>query len=241
VLGTGVTSVVYEAGPERVLKVTWGFHDESEHEADALRLYGGEGAVRLVRDDGRGALLLERLDAGRSLWSVPEAQANEVAAGILRRVWRPPPPGSPYRTLESIARRWAQELVPGDPAVEEAIQLIPGLLDRPPPAVVLHQDFHHGNALAGTREPWLMIDPKPISGEPAYDLAALLRDRRSELARDPDPGRRLRRRFDQLTALTGVDRARARAWGIVQTVAWGPGSPGDYSDEVVKLLAALKP
>jgi streptomycin 6-kinase len=240
VLGTGVTSVVFDAGPEQVLKVTWGVYEESEHEADVLRLYDGNGAVRLFRDDGHGALLLERLEADRSLWSLPEAQANEVAAGILRRVWRPPPPGSPYRTLESIARRWAQELVPGDPAVEEAMELIPGLLDRPPAPVVLHQDFHHENALAGTREPWLMIDPKPISGEPAYDLAALLRDRRSELARDPNPASRLRRRFDQLTELTGVDRARARGWAIVQTVAWGPGSPGDFTEEVVKLIAALK-
>jgi len=241
VLGTGVTSVVYDAGAEQVLKVSWGFHEESEHEADALRLFDGEGAVRLFCDDGRGALLLERLQADRSLGTLPEERANAISAAILRRVWRPPPPGSRYRTLESIARRWAQELVPGDPAVEEAMELIPGLLEPAPAPVVLHQDFHQGNALAGGREPWLMIDPKPISGDPAYDLAALLRDRRPDLARDPNPARRVRRRFDQLTDLTGVDRARARGWAIVQTVAWGPGSPGDFTDEVVRLIAALRP
>jgi streptomycin 6-kinase len=101
VLGTGVTSVVYDAGAEQVLKVSWGFHEESEHEADALRLFDGEGAVRLFCDDGRGALLLERLQADRSLGTLPEERANAISAAILRRVWRPPPPGS--RTARALA------------------------------------------------------------------------------------------------------------------------------------------
>jgi streptomycin 6-kinase len=235
VVGTGVTSVVFDAGPEAVLKLTWGFFEESAHEAEALGLFNGEGAVRLLRDDGRGALLLERLDADRSLLELPESEANAVAAGILRRVWRRPPPGSVYPTLERVASRWAREL----PA--EVAGLIPPLLANPPPPVVLHQDFHHGNALAGTREPWLMIDPKPLAGEPAYDLAALLRDRRPELARDPDPAARMRRRFDQLTELTGLDRARVRAWGIVQTVAWGDDDEVGDMDQAVRLLWELKP
>jgi len=217
-----------------VLKVNFAFHDDSRYEADALRLFNGEGAVRLLRDDGRGALLLERLDPDRSLWSLREEEANEIAAEILRRVWRPPPPGSPFPTLEASAQRWRRTL----PA--EIAGLIPGLLAEMPPPVVLHQDFHNGNALAGAREPWLMIDPKPMAGDPAYDLAPLLRDRRPTLAGEHDPARRLRRRLDHLTELTGIDRARARAWAIVQTAAWGPGQPGDFTDEVVRLLLAMK-
>jgi streptomycin 6-kinase len=93
-----------------VLKVNWAFDEDSRHEADALRLFNGDGAVRLLRDDGRGALLLERLDPDRSLWRLPEMEADEIAAGILRRVWRPPPPGSGYLSLDSIARRWQRRL-----------------------------------------------------------------------------------------------------------------------------------
>ncbi|HEX6348097.1 MAG TPA: aminoglycoside phosphotransferase family protein [Candidatus Dormibacteraeota bacterium] len=233
-MGTGYTSVVYDAGADAVLKINFAFREDSTYEADALRLFAGDGAVRLLRDDGRGALLLERLDPGRSLWSLPEVAANEVAASILRRVWRAPPPDSRYPTLEAAAHRWRRRL-PG-----EIADLIPGLLEDPTAPVVLHQDFHHGNALAGVREPWLMIDPKPMVGDPAYDLAPLVRDRRAELAADPDPARRLRRRLDQLCELTEIDRRRARDWAIVQTAAWGPGAPGDYTDQVLRLLLEIR-
>jgi streptomycin 6-kinase len=79
--------------------------------------------------------------------------------------------------------------------------------------VVLHQDLHGGNVLKG--RDWLAIDPKPLVGEPAFDLASLLRDRR------PTTHGRIRRRLDLLTAETGTDRERAREWGIAHALAWG--------------------
>jgi streptomycin 6-kinase len=80
---------------------------------------------------------------------------------------------------------------------------------------VLHQDCHGGNVLQAKRG-WLASDPKPLAGEPAFDLASLLRDRRPEASR-----RRIRRRLDRLTAKTGIDRERAREWGIAHALAWG--------------------
>ena len=61
--------------------------------------------------------------------------------------------------------------------------------------MVVHQDFHGGNVLRAQREQWLVIDPKPLVGERAFDAASLLRDRRDELARDPEPARRVRSRL----------------------------------------------
>jgi streptomycin 6-kinase len=85
----------------------------------------------------------------------------------------------------------------------------------------MHQDFHNGNVLAAEREPWLVIDPKPIVGDRAFDTASLVRDRRDELAADPHPARRIRRRVDLLCAELGLDRARVRGWGIVHALFWG--------------------
>jgi streptomycin 6-kinase len=35
--------------------------------------------------------------------------------------------------------------------------------------VLPYTDLHHLDVMAGTCEPWLVIDPKPCTGDPAYD------------------------------------------------------------------------
>ena len=64
--GTGslVVPATLADGTEAVVKVAVP-HRESEHEADALDLWAGRGAVRLLARDGSGgALLLERCRPG---------------------------------------------------------------------------------------------------------------------------------------------------------------------------------
>ncbi len=227
----GNVSFVLPAGDDAVLKIN--FPDaESEHEADALQLWDGRAAIRLLAHDrDRRALLLERCVPGTTLWELnDEREANRIATGLLLRIWRPPPADHPFRLLENEARRWADELPrqweqlgrPFDRGlVDEAAAAARDLAATQPRPVVVHQDFHGGNVLRSTREPWLVIDPKPLVGEPAFDAASLLRDRRDELAEDPAPERRIRARLDQLAAELGLDRDRLRGWGIVHALAWG--------------------
>jgi streptomycin 6-kinase len=105
--------------------------------------------------------------------------------------------------------------------LDAAVGWIGELLESPGPPVVLHQDFHGGNVLRAAREPWLAIDPKPLLAERELDVASLLRDRRPDLAVDPAPARRVRRRLDQLAAELDLDRERARRWGVIHALAWG--------------------
>jgi streptomycin 6-kinase len=205
---------------------------ETEHEADALEFWEGAGAVRLLaRDDQRRALLLERCLPGTTLWEVEdEEEANRIACTVLRRLWRAAPPGSPIRPLGPEALRWAEEL-PGEweslgrpferRLIDLATHTARELVRSQGEAVIVHQDLHGGNLLRAEREPWLAIDPKPLAGERAFDAASLLRDRRGELMHDPDPGRRIRRRLDQLSSELDLDRERLRGWGIVHALAWG--------------------
>jgi streptomycin 6-kinase len=86
--------------------------------------------------------------------------------------------------------------------------------------VLLHQDLHGGNVRRSARG-WLAIDPKPLVGERAFDVASLLRDRRDDLARDPDAAWRIRRRLDFYSDRLGLDRERVRGWGIAHALAWG--------------------
>jgi streptomycin 6-kinase len=196
-------------GTPAVLKVGWP-HPESEHEAEALGHYDGRGAVRLLaHDPGRNALLLERCEPGTALSELDEEESLRIAAGVLRRLWRPPAEGHRFALLADAATRWASELSDLDPGLVRELVAGQGEL------VVCHQDFHGGNVLRAQREPWLAIDPKPLVGEREFDTASLVRDRRPIAE-----AKVLRRRLDLLSAELGLDRERMRLWGIVHAIAW---------------------
>ncbi|HYM63048.1 MAG TPA: aminoglycoside phosphotransferase family protein [Gaiellaceae bacterium] len=220
-------------GSAAVLKLVFP-EPESSEEPDALAAWDGRGAVRLLaRDEARSALLMERCLPGSQLWEEPDDErANEIAAGVLRRLWRPAPAEHPFRWLADASAEWGQS-IPADwerlgrpferSLVDRALGEIRELAASQPETVILHQDLHGGNLLAAEREPWLAIDPKPLVGERAFDLASLLRDRRGELERDPRPVQTMTRRLDLLSEALVIDRERMRGWGIVHALAWGLG------------------
>jgi len=214
-------------GSAAVLKVNFP-EPESEHEADALACWDGTGAVRLLaRDDERRALLIERCVPGTPLWEVEEEAAKEIAAGVLGALWQARPAGE-FRSLADEAAGWAESLpaaweVAGRPfertLLDEAVEFL-RVAPGPQDAVLLHQDLHGGNILRSERG-WLAIDPKPLVGERAFDVASLLRDRRDELLHDPGAARRIRHRLDFLSDRLGLDPERVRGWGIAHALAWG--------------------
>jgi streptomycin 6-kinase len=213
-------------GTQAVLKVNFP-ERESEREGAALGFWDGEGAVRLLaEDEGRRALLLERCEPGTQLWAEPDGdEATLIAAGVLRKLWRPPPAEHSFRLLSDLAAAWEGELR-RLPFERRLVDQASAFLREAGPAqgelVVAHQDFHSGNILRAAREPWLAIDPKPVVGEREFDTASLLRDRRWELRADPDPEGRIRRRLDLLAAELDLDRERMRGWGIAHALAWDP-------------------
>jgi streptomycin 6-kinase len=194
-------------GTPAVLKLSFP-EPESEHEGLALRAWDGDGAVRLLEHDaGRRALLLERAVPGTQAWALDDDEATRAIAGVLRRIGRAPAPGHPFRLLADVARGWAAEVPAVGSAVEE-------LLADATPEVLLHQDLHGGNVLrSGVR--WVAIDPKPLVGDPAFDVASLVRDRRP--IRE---ARVVERRLDLLVEELGHDRERMRLWSWVHARAW---------------------
>lgn len=205
-----------------VLKLTFDGDEESEHEALALQHWHGAGAVRLLRaDPHRRALLLERLQA-TDLTGLGDLEACEVVAGLYPRLHRPALPQ--LRPLTSYVARWLDQLqslrreMPVPPRmVEQALHLGRGLVTDPESArLVVHGDLHYTNVLAAEREPWLVIDPKPMNGDPHYEVAPLLWNRWAEMAGDLREG--IRRRFHTVVDAAGLDEERARDWAIVRMV-----------------------
>jgi streptomycin 6-kinase len=219
-------SLVVPAG-EVVLKVNAPSHVEADHEADALAWWEGRGAVRLVaREDHHRALLLERCRPGVRLWD-SGAEELSVVGELLPRLQQDTAAPHPFRLAADEARRWAEEVparyrLAGRPFERSLLELAAELFRTADPAAtaLVNQDLHGGNVLAAEREPWLVIDPKPLVGERELDAVGLLRN-----AAWTGGAPAVRRWLDLLGGI-GLDRERARAWGVAHALAWGRDEDG---------------
>ena len=204
---------------EAVLKVSWP-HPEAATEHLALQAWNGHGAVRLLRaDPSRFAVLLERLQA-RDLSRVGTDDACAVIGGLLATLRRPPHPRVP--SLAAYAERQAVELRAAPPVIprrylDQAAALARELVARPPAEErLLHTDLHFTNVLAAYRSPWLAIDPKPMAGDAAFEVAPALWNRPEDLGEGSAVRWSLRRRLEIICERAGIDEGRARAWTIVR-------------------------
>lgn len=231
-----VLPVVRADGAAAVLKLTLP-DEESVGEPVALRAWDGRGSVRLLEHDpGTGTLLLERLDEGRHLSALAERDARAavgVVGELLARLTAMAAPAG-LRGLGEVAADMLAD-VPGalgrlaDPGERRLLRDCAAALAEvagEPGDRLLHWDLHYDNVLAGEREPWLAIDPKPLAGDPGFDLLpAIVNNFRAG---------EVRWRFDLLAEAVGSagDRERARAWTlgrVLQNCLW------DVEDGAVRL------
>ncbi|MFJ1974297.1 aminoglycoside phosphotransferase family protein [Streptomyces sp. NPDC087903] len=238
-----VLPVIRADGTPAVLKLQL-LDAESEGEPVALRVWDGDGAVRLLdHDTATGTMLLERLDPTRMLSYVPDSRAAVlVVARLLAHLTAVPAPHG-MRRLGDIAHAMldrvprALEHVP-DPAARRLLAdcaaAVREVVDEPGDRL-LHWDLHYENVLAADRAPWLAIDPKPLAGDPAFELLPAL-DNRFE----PDE---IHWRFDAMTDVLRLDRARARAWTlgrVLQNCLWETGDGRPPEREQLEIARRLR-
>jgi streptomycin 6-kinase len=201
--------------------------ERSVDEARALAAWRGRGAVLLLEADAEsGALLLERLDATRTLDRLELRAAAQVAGRLLRRLAIRAPEGvRPLRDVAGdigVSLQGRQERL-GRPVPEGWLATASGLAhelganagDR-----LVHADLHYGNVLAGNREPWLAIDPKPVAGDPEHAVPELLWTRVDEL----EDAEAIRRLLAVLAGSGQLEVEKARGWAIARCVdywLWG--------------------
>jgi streptomycin 6-kinase len=200
--------------------------DAAENEIAVLRLTGGQGCARLLREDAeRGALLVERL--GRSLYelTLPIRERHEILCATAARIWRPAPDcGLPTGAEKSrwlidfIRATWEELDRPcSERAVAYAVECAGrrGDAHRDELAVLVHGDVHQWNALEAP-DGFKLIDPDGLLAEAEYDLGIIMREDPSE-ALDGDP----RERSRWLAARTGLDATSIWEWGVVERVSTG--------------------
>ncbi|SCG33872.1 aminoglycoside phosphotransferase family protein [Micromonospora halophytica] len=221
-------------GTPAVLKLQYPDQD-SLHEPDALDAWAGDAAVRLLaHDPHRRALLVERCRPGTPLYDLPPDEALDVVAGLLPRLWRPA--GAPFTPLAEEAAGWMARLPEkwqraGRPyerrLLDAALGRLADLAGTQGEQVLVNQDLHAGNVLRAGREPWLVIDPKPLAGEREFAVAPIVRG--PELGHSPEA---VHRRLDRITGALGLDRERVLGWTIGQTLAWSLGGDTFFPNQV---------
>jgi streptomycin 6-kinase len=226
-----VLPVVLADGTPAVLKLQ-PIDDETVGEPIALRAWAGNGAVRLLRHDPEsGAMLLERLNSGRSLAAVPDdLAALRTLSELLGRLNAVPAPEGLRRLadiaagmLDRVPRALAGRSDPAqrrliDGCADAVRQLLPEPGDR-----LLHWDLHYQNVLAAEGGSWVAIDPKPLAGDPGFELLPALHNRWDDVVATGNVSRAVRIRFDLMTEVLGLDRRRAVGWTlgrVLQDMLW---------------------
>jgi streptomycin 6-kinase len=242
-----ILPVVRRDGAEAMLKLQ-PVNDESLHEALALRTWNRNDVVGVLEDDpATSTILLERLEP-RTLNDVPDhVEATRILAELLTRLMVVPAPPQ-VRRLADIAGQMIED-APGliarlsDPVeqrltqrcVDQVRELVPESGDR-----LLHWDLHYDNVMAAQRQPWLVIDPKPLAGDPAFEIFPVLWNGWDDLVATGDLPRAIRDRFDLMLEVTGIDRDRALGWTagrILQNVLWEAEDGGTAVESELRAVA----
>ena len=188
-------------------------HMEAENEIDGLLFWEGDPTVFVLEAAPElNAMLLERCEPGTTLREQPEDEQDRVIAKLLKRLWRTLPDAHPFRPLSEMIAAWAKESMeqadrlPDAGLAKEGLRIFEALLNDAPCDVLLATDLHAGNVLRAQREPWLVIDPKPFYGDPAYDASQHLLNCKERLGSKP------KSTISRFADLLGVDPKRIRLW-----------------------------
>jgi streptomycin 6-kinase len=245
-----VLPVVRTDGTPAVLKLQPP-NEENVAEALALRTWPSDAVVEVLEDEPADAtILLERLEP-RSLDDIPDdIEATQLLAELLARLSAVQAPAE-VRRLDDVVAAMLDEvprMLPrlADQAEQELVRRYAAQvaeLVQEPGDRLLHWDLHYGNVMGAKREPWLVIDPKPLAGDPCFELFQALNNRWDDLVATGDVPRAIRRRFDLMVEVVGLDRDRAVGWTlgrILQNALWDlGGGENDLDPDHLEIAGAL--
>lgn len=208
------------------LKISW-LDEDTVDEGRALEAWKGQGAVELIDSDpSLGALLLERLDYSTNLESLDPDTATKEAGRLLRRLAIPAPFWA--RKLDDqigdIASMIEKRFASLDHNMSRALyDHSLGLLDELRNSdndLLVNQDLHFQNVLAGTREDWIVIDPKVVAGDLEYGTAQLFWQDFGSL----NSANEFSRRVGILADAAQLDKRKMERWILIRLVEmwlWG--------------------
>lgn len=220
------------------LKLGWP-HTDAEGEHLALRAWDGRSAVRLLgADPRRSVLLLERLTT-EDLGEMWDEEAVAVVAGLYRDLHVAPLPQVPDLAprVSAILSRPATRQLPRR-LVEQASSTLRSLTTEGAAARLIHGDLHYGNVLSDGTD-WVAINPKPVNGHPAWEVAPLLSNRFEEMGTGASLRWSVRRRVEIACDVAGLDEDVVRPVAALREVVGAVWAVEDDDTERVSRAVSL--
>ena len=231
-------------------------------EIEALRLFDGDGACKLLAyDEEKCWMLLERLNPGEMLVTLKDdEEATHIAAEVMMKIWRGLDTLATNGDSSSVSKfiklsDWFDALKRIRPTFggttgpfnEKILQRVERWISEAftenHHSVLMHGDFHHYNILSSERG-WLIIDPKGVMGPAGYEVGPLLMNPWGDLLNGNNYRLMTKRRIDILHEHLGFERERIHAWGLAHAVlsAWWcieDNVPDEYSLPFAEMIADL--
>lgn len=244
-----VAPAIREDGTEVVIKLVVP-GDEFVSEVEALKLFNGNGIVKIIDVDiAKGILILERLSPGQTLASLEnEEEAAHIASQVMKKLWIPVPSNSSSipttmhmeEKLINIYKRNTEGLGPITKEIlQEAVDTYRSMSAMPDKPFLLHGDLHHYNILMAAREPWLAIDPKGLIGDREYDVIQYLLNKLP----NGDATHVIEKRIDIFVKELNLDKKRMLSWGFAHSVlatCWTVQEDGSYSKPFFDAIHVFK-
>ncbi|HEY4963930.1 MAG TPA: aminoglycoside phosphotransferase family protein [Candidatus Saccharimonadales bacterium] len=232
-----VAPVTRADGTQAVLKIGYPTDREFKSEIAALKVFNGEGIAQLLEaDEEKSVILIERITPGNALSSLDDDNdATKIIARVMRQLHKPLPANHKFITIEDWAsaipqyKKWytAEQSPLPMSLVTKAEQLFERLIATSAPAMLVHGDLHHDNILDSGERGWVAIDPKGIAAEPAYEVAAMIRNPYEKLKEVTDLAPLLRQRIITLSQELNFDPQRILDWCFAQTMLSAVWSVGE--------------
>ncbi len=212
----------FQADQAVILKLGLDAHG-FKREALALKAFSGLGAVKVLAQEEK-FLLLGRAVPGESLkryFPERENEAISIASNIIRRLHTALIPQEhvfPHITewLSTLDKDWK---IP-EKYMNKARELRDSLFKTSTQEVLLHGDLHHDNILQ-QGDDWVVIDPKGVIGDPAYEVGAFIRNPMPDLFEFDNLQTIIHNRMSRFSEILELPAQRIRDWCFVQAVlAW---------------------
>lgn len=198
-------------------------------EAFALKCFAGYGAVKVLAEDESMLLWKERRLAHLSnvIFRIGSRNLSKLHVGSCRLYIKQIFLKITHSLILKIGLRLWIRTGPFLMDIFKKQKLRDELLQTSKPDVLLHGDLHHDNILQNSDDEarhsfsdggWLVIDPKGVIGEPAYEVTAFIRNPIPELLNHADAPNIIHNRVTRFAELLELPYQRILDWCFVESV-----------------------
>lgn len=206
-------------------------HPEVSNEIAAMQVFSRTPSyTQLIDADESAAWMLQRrIQPGDMLQTyarsgeITDDEATRIAAALMQETIQALPADVTHEFPDLnrwLASLWEHARNPRGIIPEEqlllAVNLAEALVENPGPQMLLHGDFHHGNILRADHG-WMMIDPKGIVAEKAFEVGPFFYNPIG-VDKRPDLPALFDRRLDIFSETLEIDRVRLWQCAIVACV-----------------------